>query len=176
MQTCPYRMLIGHKRWATNGLYEAIARNLARIPGLDRILLARILDHIQAVDEIFSGNLTGRDHGRSAPHSAELPSLERLAADSRSLGDWYAGYVRDLAPDCREEKLAFRYANGSAGCLTRGEMLLHVAVHGAYHRGNAGVLLHRNGIEPNPDRLTDFLESASPAAAPAASGSLEGAL
>lgn len=41
--------------------------------------------------------------------------------------------------------------------MTRGDMLLHVATHGTYYRGNIGILLQKNGIEPNPDRLTDFL-------------------
>lgn len=35
-------------------------------------------------------------------------------------------------------------------------MLLHVATHGTYHRGNIGSSSGR--IAPNPDRLSDFLE------------------
>ena len=41
--------------------------------------------------------------------------------------------------------------------MWRGDMLLHVALHGTYHRGNAGILLQKNGVAPNDDRLTDFL-------------------
>jgi uncharacterized damage-inducible protein DinB len=41
--------------------------------------------------------------------------------------------------------------------MTRGEMLLHVATHGTYHRGNIGIVLQKNGIAPPPDRMTDFL-------------------
>jgi uncharacterized damage-inducible protein DinB len=36
-------------------------------------------------------------------------------------------------------------------------MILHVALHGTYHRGSAGILLQKNGVAPNSDRLTDFL-------------------
>ena len=43
--------------------------------------------------------------------------------------------------------------------MTRGEMLLHVALHAAGHRGQAALLLQKNGIEPWPDRITDFLGS-----------------
>ena len=43
--------------------------------------------------------------------------------------------------------------------MTRGEILLHVCLHGTYHRGNAGLILLKNGIQPNPDAVTDFLEA-----------------
>jgi len=29
------------------------------------------------------------------------------------------------------------------------------------HRGNAGIVLQKNGIAPNDDRMTDFLEAAA---------------
>ena len=41
--------------------------------------------------------------------------------------------------------------------MTRGEMLLHVAMHAAGHRGQVALLLQKNGIEAWPDRITDFL-------------------
>ena len=66
MFTLPYRTVIQQKRWATNGINSVIAENLERIPDDDRILIRRLLDHIQAVDEIFSHNLEARPHGQSA--------------------------------------------------------------------------------------------------------------
>ena len=43
--------------------------------------------------------------------------------------------------------------------MTRGEMLLHVAMHAAGHRGQVALLLQKNGIQPFPDRITDFLKA-----------------
>jgi uncharacterized damage-inducible protein DinB len=43
--------------------------------------------------------------------------------------------------------------------MTRGEMLLHVAMHAAGHRGQVALLLQKNGIQPYPDRITDFLRA-----------------
>jgi hypothetical protein len=37
------------------------------MPADERILVRRLLDHIQAVDEIFSHNLNARPHGHLAP-------------------------------------------------------------------------------------------------------------
>lgn len=157
MFTLPYRTLIHYKRWATNGLNGVVAENLQRIPADEQILVLRLLDHIQAVDEIFRHHLEARPHGYRAPRSAELPSLDALASDARATADWYAGYADALLPHEVDEAIAFSFANGEAARMTRGEMLLHVAMHAAGHRGQAALLLQKNGIQPFPDRLTDFL-------------------
>jgi uncharacterized damage-inducible protein DinB len=164
MFTLPYRTLMHYKRWATNGLSSVIAENFDRLPADDRILVLRLLDHIQAVDEIFSHNLQARPHGHPAPRSAELPSLDVLARKAKSTGDWYADYADALLPEEVDEVIDFSFSNGEPARMTRGEMLLHVAMHAAGHRGQVALLLQKNGIKPWPDRLTDFLaaETAGP--------------
>ena len=164
MFTLPYRTLMHYKRWATNGLNTVIAENLERLPADERILVLRLLDHIQAVDEIFSHNLEARPHGHRAPRSAELPSLDVLAGKARATADWYADYADARLPEGVDEPIAFSFANGEPARMTRGEMLLHVAMHGAGHRSQAALLLQKKGLQPWPDRMTDFLkaEDASP--------------
>jgi uncharacterized damage-inducible protein DinB len=164
MFTLPYRTLIHQKRWATNGLHTVIAGNFARLPADEQALVLRLLDHIQVVDEIFRCNLEARPHGHAAPRSAELPSLDALASRARASGDWYVDYADALKPEEVDEPIAFSFANGTPARMTRGEMLLHVAMHAAGHRGQAALLLQKNGIVPWPDRLTDFLGSDADAA------------
>ena len=62
-------------------------------------------------------------------------------------------------PEEVDEPLAFSFANGEPARMTRGEMLLHVALHAAGHRGQVALLLQKNGMEPWPDRITDFLRA-----------------
>jgi uncharacterized damage-inducible protein DinB len=159
MFTLPYRTLIHQKRWATNGLNAIIAENFDRLPADERTLILRLLDHIQVVDEIFSHNLEARPHSHRAPRSAELPSLDVLASRARATADWYADYADALLPEEVDEPIAFSFANGEPARLTRGEMLLHVATHAAGHRGQVALLLQKNGIQPWPDRITDFLRA-----------------
>ncbi|SEN82986.1 Uncharacterized damage-inducible protein DinB (forms a four-helix bundle) [Rhodospirillales bacterium URHD0017] len=163
MFTLPYRTLIHQKRWATNGLYAVIADNVDRLPADEQLLIRRLLDHIQVVDEIFRHNLEARSHGYRAPRSTELPSLEPLAISARGTADWYADYADALSPDEVDEALAFSFANGKPARMTRGEVLLHVAMHAAGHRGQAALLLQKNGIVPWPDRITDFLNASDAA-------------
>ena len=93
MLTLPYRTLIHYKRWATNGLNAVLAASLERLPEDERVLVRRLLDHIQAVDEIFRHNLETRVHAYSAPRSTELPCFEALARDAFATADWYADYA-----------------------------------------------------------------------------------
>ena len=159
MLTLPYRTLMHQKRWATNGLNAVIAGNLERLAADERILIRRLLDHIQTVDEIFSHNLEAQPHGHTAPRSDELPSFDALASKAQSMADWYADYADALRPEEVDEVIAFSFANGEPARMTRGEMLLHVAMHAAGHRGQAALLLQKNGIQPWPDRMTDFLKA-----------------
>jgi uncharacterized damage-inducible protein DinB len=164
MFTLPYRTLIHCKRWATNGLNAVLVESLDRLPADEQILIRRLLDHVQAVDEIFRHNLEARPHGYAAPRSAELPSFDALVSQARATADWYADYADALAPDELDEAIGFSFANGEPARMTRGEMLLHVAMHAAGHRGQVALLLQKNGIKPFPDRITDFLtaEDAGP--------------
>jgi uncharacterized damage-inducible protein DinB len=164
MLTLPYRTLIHYKRWATRGLNAVVAESLERIPADERVLVVRLLDHIQAVDEIFRHNLERRPHGYRAPRSVELPSFDALASKAHATADWYVDYADALGPDEMDEAIAFSFANGEPARMTRGEMLLHVAMHAAGHRAQVALLLQKNGIQPYPDRITDFLraEDASP--------------
>ena len=165
MFTLPYRTLMHYKRWATNGLNEVVAENFGRIPADEQVLVLRLLDHIQVVDEIFSRNLEAQPHGYRAPRSAELPSFDVLADKARATADWYADYADALLPEEVDEAISFPFSNGEPARMTRGEILLHVAMHAAGHRAQAALLLQKNGIQPWPDRMTDFLkaEDAGPA-------------
>jgi len=164
MLTLPYRTLIHQKRWATNGLNAVLADNLERLPADEQVLVRRLLDHIQTVDEIFRHNLVSCAHSYTAPRSAEFPSFEVLASQGRETADWYADYADALRPEEVDETIDFSFSNGEPASMTRGEMLLHVATHAAGHRAQVALLLQKNGIQPFPDRITDFLkaEDASP--------------
>jgi uncharacterized damage-inducible protein DinB len=164
MFTLPYRTLIHYKRWATNGLNTVLAETIDRLPADDRVLALRLLDHIQTVDEIFRHNLEQIPHDYAAPRSAELPAFEVLANEARATANWYVDHADALMPDEVDETIDFVFSSGEPASMTRGEMLLHVAMHAAGHRGQVALLLQKNGIQPWPDRITDFLkaETAAP--------------
>ncbi len=156
-----YSRLVRYKQWADRGLHEVIVGSLDRLDAQDAVILVRILDHIHVVDKIFQHHLQGLAHRFHAPRSDDMPDLRTLARGMSEIDDWYVTYVGDLSEGDFEQPLDFVFTNGSPARMTRGEIVLHVCLHGTYHRGNAGIVLQKNGIKPNDDRMTDFLETAS---------------
>ena len=157
----PYSQLIDVKRWADQGLYDAVSRNIDRLSGEEASIMLRILDHIHVVDRIFQHHLQGVPHTFQAPRSAKVPELQVLADGAKEVDDWYADYVRGLSERDFEQPLEFFFTSGKRARMRRGEIILHVCMHGTYHRGNAGAVLQLKGLMPSRDAVTDFLEDAT---------------
>ena len=157
--TQPYSQLIAMKRWADRGLYDVVSRNLERLTREESSIMLRILDHIHVVDRIFQHHLQGLPHAFQAPRSERLPQFQSLADSAREVGDWYASYVAGLTASDFEQPLDFVFTSGKPARMQRGEIILHVCLHGNYHRGNAGAVLQLKGLTPSPDSITDFLEA-----------------
>jgi len=153
----PCALLIGLKRWADRSLYEVVSNNLERLSSEDASLMLQILDHIHVVDRIFQQHLQGLPHTYRAPRSDQIPEFRALADSASETDDWYAHYVANLAPHELEQPVDFVFTSGKAARLQKGQILLHVCLHGTYHRGNAGALLQLRGIRPSRDSVTDFL-------------------
>lgn len=161
MTRLPYAQMIEVKRWADRGLCETLARDLSSLSEAEAGLMLRVLDHIHAVDRIFQAHLLGQPHAYRAARSEILPAFEPLARDMAEVGDWYAGHVAALPPEAFEQPVDFVFTSGKPARLKRGEIVLHVCLHGAYHRGNAGALLQLRGLTPSRDSITDYLEAAA---------------
>jgi uncharacterized damage-inducible protein DinB len=161
MTANPYSMLIRCKQWADQGLYETIAGNFDRLDAQDAVIVPLILDHIHVVDRIFQHHLRGLPHRFQAPRSDVTPGIEKLAEDTREVDAWYVSYVDSLAAADFAYPVEFVFTSGMPARMTRGEIILHVCLHGTYHRGNAGVLLQKSGSSPYKDGITDFLEAAA---------------
>lgn len=87
-----------------------------------------------------------------------LPVWPQLTVEElEEVGDVIDAKARDLHATLRVEDLprAVRYRNTQGEYETPlGEILLHVAMHGQYHRGKANALLRAAGLEPAP---VDFI-------------------
>jgi uncharacterized damage-inducible protein DinB len=159
MNSHPYSKLVRYKQWADHGLHEIVAKDLGQLEAQDAAIIVGLLDHIQVVDRIFQHHLRGLPHAFHAPRSEVTRDIRTLTEDARQVNDWYASYVGGLSPLDFETPVDFVFTNGEPARMTRGEIILHVCLHGTYHRGNAGIVLRKHGIAPNNDRMTDFLEA-----------------
>jgi uncharacterized damage-inducible protein DinB len=157
----PYSQLVYYKQWADRGLYDVVGQNLDRLDARDAAIMLRILDHMHVVDKIFQHHLQGVSHAFHAPRSEEVPDFSTLMNSVREVDNWYTAYVSHLPEQDFERPIDFVFTNGTLGRMRRGEIILHICLHGTYHRGNAGIVLQKHGIAPNNDRMTDFLETAA---------------
>jgi uncharacterized damage-inducible protein DinB len=117
----------------------------------------RVLSHTYAVDRIFAANLTGAAHGYTSPNPSHAPSLEELSAAIKTSDQWYINYVSLLDEAQLGEPVDFTFTDGLPGRMSREEMLMHLTVHGEYHRGQISLMLMQNSITPPGDGFTTFL-------------------
>src|SRR5271165_1329480 len=120
----------------------------------------RVLNHTDAVDRIFAANLTGTAHGYTSANPGLAPSLEELSAAIKTSDQWYTNYVSLLDEARLAERIDFTFTDGLPGRMSRDEMLMHVAVHGEYHRGQISMIMMQNSITPPGDGFTSFLHKA----------------
>ena len=125
-----------------------------------REIAVRVLSHTYAVDQIFAANLRRAEHGYTSPNPSHAPSLDELSAAIRSSDRWYLDYVSRLDKAQLAERIDFTFTDGLPGRMSREEMLMHVAIHGANHRGQIGLMMMQNSITPPADRFTSYLHKA----------------
>jgi uncharacterized damage-inducible protein DinB len=88
-----------------------------------------------------------------------MPDIATLAAGITEVDDWYVDYVDALSAEEFDQPVDFTYTNGTPMRMTRDEIILHVCLHGSYHRGNAGILFQKKGVTGPRDAMTDYLEA-----------------
>ncbi|MDO5289609.1 MAG: DinB family protein [Pseudomonadota bacterium] len=154
--------LLTYKRWANQTLCDVAREQGAALPEDEHRLFVRILNHTHVVDRIFAAHLQGQPHAHAATNTPDTPALADLQAAMLALDGWLCDYAQNLSAAQRQERLAFRFTDGQAGCMTREEMLHHLVTHGAHHRGAAGRVLAAHGIQPPPDSPAVFWHLSQP--------------
>ena len=125
-----------------------------------REIAIRVLNHTYAVDQIFAANMRRAEHAYTSPNPGHAPSLEELSEAIKISDQWYLDYVSRLDEARLAEYLDFTFTDGAPGRMSREEMLMHVTVHGEYHRGQISLLMMQNSIAPPGDGFTSYLHKA----------------
>lgn len=138
--------LVTHLAWADDRVLASLRSATSPEPSC-----LELFAHVLASEHVWLARLKG-----AAPHHPVWPglSLEQCAAlvqaNQRDLG----AYVAALAPD--DLPRAITYANSAGQTFTSSieDILLHVCLHGTYHRGQIAWALRRGGSVPMP---TDYI-------------------
>ena len=151
--------LFRHLVWADEAVASAIAA--ARASGDARELYA----HLVGTEAVWLARLRGDTPVEVWPDPDRLD----LAAFARDVHGRYRAWLDGVDPT--ELRRPVEYVNSAGRSFTSSveDILLHVFLHGAYHRGQIAWLLRSGGAEPAPSDYIAFARGA-PAATRADSG------
>jgi len=141
------RRLYAHLRWADDRALESLraAPSAAAAPALER------MGHILAAEHVWLARL----HQRPATVAVwPALSIEACAEVAAATHREFEALLDTLDDDNLDREAPY---TNSAGQHFRSEVLdilLHVALHGAYHRGQVAALLRQAGETPIP---TDYI-------------------
>jgi uncharacterized damage-inducible protein DinB len=138
--------LFEHLAWADARVLESLRAA--------HIVLKKDMDlyaHVLGSEHVWLSRVNG-----STPQFAVWPSLtldegERLA---RANAAAYQKLVSELTPETVRRSITYRNSAGDQFTSTLEDILTHVSMHGAYHRGQIAASLRAAGDTPIP---TDYI-------------------
>ena len=141
--------LLAHLRWA-DALTVRSLREASHAPAHAHELLA----HVVAAEEVWLARIEGRPPAVAVWPTLDLDACERLAATthealSRLLASLDEGGLARL--------VHYRNSAGLDFDSRVDDILLHVALHGAWHRGQIAALLRGADDEPAPSDYIAFV-------------------
>ena len=151
------RQLWDHILWADRRIQEALrqAPDLMDAPDMPPYTDARReFAHIIGSEENWLARLEHRTPRAPVRPDVSAEELDRLAAEvHRGFGAFLDGLSEgDLAG-----QISYRNSKGEEFTNEVGDILLHVALHGQYHRGKINLLLRLAGEPPAPSDYIAFI-------------------
>jgi uncharacterized damage-inducible protein DinB len=116
----------------------------------DRVM--QLFGHVLAAEEIWLARIAGAPYA----HINVFPtlSLDQCEAEISRIHAGYQELITGLRPHELERMIAYTNTRGQSFATSVGDILLHVALHGAYHRGQIEQLLRAAGEAPP---ATDYI-------------------
>jgi uncharacterized damage-inducible protein DinB len=140
------KRLIGHLVWADRLVQDALKRAKAIDP---KVL--ELYAHLLGAEHVWYSRLVGVPATVAVWPALTLDECDRLA---RRNAEQLAGYVADLGPADLAREVTYKNSAGAQFTSLVEDILLHLALHGAYHRGQITTALRTSGSIPNP---TDYI-------------------
>jgi uncharacterized damage-inducible protein DinB len=139
--------LYDHLAWADSLILDALEK-----VGDPSEPILRLLGHLFSAERIWLMRIRQEDT------SKEVVWAALSLAQCRSVAEEALAGFREIIQEATEDRLAalisYRTTKGQPMESSLQDILLHVALHGSYHRGQIAALLRREGLEPVG---TDFI-------------------
>ncbi len=152
------RRLVDHLEWADTRVLASL--RACRTPLSAAI---NLYAHVLGAEQAWISRINGTTPATAIWPEISLEECEKLASDNVVL-------LRQLLKQTTTEDIArpITYRNSAGAEFTTGleDILLHVALHGSYHRGQVAALLRSAGDTPNPTDYIQWVRGAAAAARP----------
>lgn len=135
--------LFAHVRWADARVLDL----LDTTPEARQPPVLRLVAHLLAAERVWMLRLRGEDSSVQPvwPGETTLEEMRRMAAANAAE---YDAFLAGLTDAELAAEVAYTNTQGTAFRTPVGEILLHVALHGAYHRGQIAQLVRAGGAAP----------------------------
>jgi uncharacterized damage-inducible protein DinB len=138
--------LFRHMAWADERALAAL-RNAAAASDLAHQELA----HLLGTEHVWLARLEGRPATVAVWPKLSIDECEALARETPA---GLQAYVERTGDAALERMVHYRNSAGAEFDTKASDILLHVALHGMYHRGKVAAALRAAGAEPAP---TDYI-------------------
>ena len=140
--------LFQHVAWADQEVLTALEQTGEPNPDA-----YKLLSHLLAAEHIWLCRIQSKALGALTVWSSLSASECRELSSHTRMG--YQALIESLSEDQLLEKVPYQNTMGVEFQTPLGDILLHVALHGAYHRGQIASILRRAGLDPmNTDFIT----------------------
>ncbi len=139
--------LYRHLAWADGRVLDALEAQENPPEGA-----LKLMAHVAVAEHLWLARIEGWDTGNLGPWTPLSPEACR-SLSARTLAG-FAELVAGATPERLAARVAYRNTRGEAFETPLGDLLLHVALHGAHHRGQIAALLRGGGL---PVPVTDFV-------------------
>jgi len=154
-------MLTHYHAWANQLIFDSVAALPDGEAARERKSLFRnmvhTLNHNYVIDRIWQAHLEGRDHGYSARNTPDHPPLAELWRAQQEVDAWYLAWGERMSDAALGEELDINLIGGNRTVMSRGEILLHVVNHTAYHRGFVADMFYQVPARPPTTDLPVYL-------------------
>lgn len=157
MHLADIERLYDYNAWANGRVLDTVralpAEQFLRPLGSSFSSLRDTLAHILGAEWVWLQRWRGISPP-ALPATTDFPDFAAVETRWRAVGSDLLGFVRGLYPADMERVLSYTNFRGEKFTYLLKHMLLHVVMHGNYHRGQITTMLRQLGAEPC---MTDFL-------------------
>lgn len=141
-----FRKLFKHVAWADARVLQSL-RSAHSVLKKDLDLYS----HILGSEHVWLSRIKGTSAKVAVWPTLTLDEAERLANENVAA---FEGLIAELTEEGRDTPITYRNSAGDQFTSTLEDILTHVCLHGAYHRGQIAASIRAAGDVPSP---TDYI-------------------